>query len=169
MPGDATHVKWAQYVVSIGGVALYALGVDLLHIIGMAWLFMFGTKYVSPDLDINSKPYQRWGVLRVMFYPFMKLVPHRSKWSHHIIIGPIIVVSYFMGLVLVGCLILNRFWLPVVEPMIDRAQEILNQIMTLSLTANNATILGVCAGCLFAAVMFHNIVDKVLSGDRMEQ
>ena len=26
--------------------------------------FLFGGLFLSPDLDINSRPYQRWGVLR---------------------------------------------------------------------------------------------------------
>ena len=167
MPGDATHVKWSQYVAFIGCIGMYGIGVDLLHIICMAAIFMFGAKYVSPDLDIDSTPYHRWGILRVFFWPFVKLMKHR-KLSHNIVIGPILVVGYFSVVVLLLCVVLNRFWLPVVEPMIDQAQEILTQIMTLNLTHENAVVIGIVIACLLAAALLHIIVDKIFKGDRHE-
>lgn len=166
MPGDAVHVKWAQIAAFVASVVMYAGGVDLLHILLLAGIFMFGTKYVSPDLDINSIPYHRWGVLRVFFWPFLKLVPHRDKWSHNIILGPIVLVAYFsLVLVFIGT-ILNQFWLPVVEPMIDRAQEMLTQVMTLQVSSENMAIILPVIGCLLAAAVLHIIVDTVFTGDR---
>jgi len=167
MPGDEGHIKWAQRVVFVASVVMYSLGVDLLNIILLAGIFMFGTKYVSPDLDIDSKPYQRWGILKVFMWPFVKVMSHRQL-SHHPIFGPIIVVSYFSLVVLLLCSILNKYWLPVVEPMIDRAQVILTQVMTLNLTHENAVIIGTCVLCLMAAAELHIIVDNIFKGDRSE-
>ena len=166
MPGDAVHVKWAQRTAFVASVIMYACGIDLLHIIVMAGVFMFGTKYVSPDLDLDSIPYRRWGILRVLFWPFLKIVPHRDTWSHHIILGPIGVVAYFIFVMVVLGTVLNKFWLPVVEPMIDRAQEMLAQVMTLNVSAENMAILLPVIGCLLAACMHHIIVDIVFTGDR---
>ena len=167
MPGDATHVKWAQYAAFVGSLVMYSIGIDLLSIICMAGIFMFGTKYVSPDLDIDSTPYQRWGILKVFFYPCVKLLKHR-KLSHNPVVGPIMVVSYFFGIMLILCMVLNRFWLPVVEPMIDRAQEMLTQIMTLNLNHENTVVIGVVVVCLLAAAEWHIIIDTMFKGDRHE-
>ena len=168
MPGDAVHVKWAQRTAFVASVIMYAGGIDLLHIILMVSVFMFGTKYVSPDLDIDSVPYRRWGILRVLFWPFLKIVSHRDTWSHHIIIGPISVVTYFVFMMIVLGTVLNRFWLPVVEPMIDHAQEMLAQVMTLNVSPENMAILLPVVACLLAACVHHIIVDKVFKGDRQE-
>ena len=168
MPGDETHVKWAQYAAFVGSIVMYGIGIDLLSIICMAGIFMFGTKYVSPDLDIDSTPYQRWGILKVLFYPCVKLLKHR-KLSHNLLVGPIIVVSYFSSIMLILCMVLNRFWLPVVEPMIDRAQEMLTQIMTLNLNHDNAVVIGVVLACLLAAAEWHIIIDTMFKGDRHER
>jgi len=166
MPGDEAHVAWSERMAFVAGVVLYASGVELLYILGMVGVFLFGAKYVSPDLDIQSKPYHRWGIFRILWYPFLKLVPHRSKWSHHIILGPISVVAYFMLLVLIACEVLNTYWLPVVEPMIDQAQELLRQIVTLSPTHDNAVFMSVVIVCLLAAAAWHITLDIIMKGDR---
>ncbi len=51
----------------------------------------------SPDLDLRSAPYKRWRSLRWMWIPYQKLVPHRSWISHSFVVGPILRVLYFAG------------------------------------------------------------------------
>jgi uncharacterized metal-binding protein len=49
----------------------------------------------SPDLDLRSAPYRRWRLLRFVWIPYQKLVPHRSWISHSIFFGPILRILYF--------------------------------------------------------------------------
>jgi uncharacterized metal-binding protein len=57
----------------------------------------------SPDLDTHSRPYMRWRFLRFLWLPYQRLVPHRSRISHSLIMGPLIRALYFaVMLFLVG-------------------------------------------------------------------
>lgn len=54
----------------------------------------------SPDLDTHSRPYMRWRWLRFMWLPYQRLVPHRSRISHSLIMGPLIRALYFAVMLL---------------------------------------------------------------------
>ena len=57
--------------------------------------------YLSPDMDLESKPYKRWGWLRWIWIPYQKLIPcHRHWLSHGIIIGSVIRLLYLAALLL---------------------------------------------------------------------
>lgn len=58
-----------------------------------------------PDLDINSRPYQRWGVLRWLWWPYQRLIRHRSVLSHSPFLGTAIRISYLT------CLVISISWL----------------------------------------------------------
>jgi Uncharacterized metal-binding protein len=53
--------------------------------------YLFATFFLSPDLDINSKPYKRWGMLRIIWWPYKVVFKHRG-FSHHPIVGPLSIV-----------------------------------------------------------------------------
>lgn len=48
---------------------------------------LFGSWLLSPDLDLDSKIDDRWGPLRMIWIPYMRLVPHRHFLSHSGISG----------------------------------------------------------------------------------
>lgn len=56
--------------------------------------FMFG-----PDLDIQSRQYTRWGPLKVLWWPYKVMLPHRSRLSHSILLGTLIRVIYFLAVI----------------------------------------------------------------------
>lgn len=56
--------------------------------------FLWSGLYLSPDLDIRSDPFKRWGLLKWYWLPYQKLIPHRSIWSHGPIIGSQLRVLY---------------------------------------------------------------------------
>ena len=64
-------------------------------VIGMA-AYLFSGFWLSDDLDTNSIAYKRWGGLRFLWWPYQKMVPHRSWVSHGIGFGPIFRVAYFL-------------------------------------------------------------------------
>lgn len=58
----------------------------------------FAAYMCSPDMDTYSLPFARWGLLRFVWSPYKRLVPHRSFWSHTPIIGTSLRVVYLLGL-----------------------------------------------------------------------
>jgi uncharacterized metal-binding protein len=56
--------------------------------------YLFSGLFLSNDLDTQSRIYKRWGPLRVVWYPYQRLVAHRSMLSHGILIGPLLRVLY---------------------------------------------------------------------------
>lgn len=46
--------------------------------------YIFSTYYLSPDLDhdVGAASYRRWGILRFLWYPYKRLIKHRSWISH---------------------------------------------------------------------------------------
>lgn len=57
-----------------------------------SFAFIFGTYHLSPDLDIKSEPFKRWGILKYIWWPYQKIFKHRGK-LHNPLSGPIIIIS----------------------------------------------------------------------------
>ena len=57
--------------------------------------FVVSGLYFSPDLDLPSTSYRRWGPLRYIWLPYQRLVRHRSWISHSLLAGPLIRFAYF--------------------------------------------------------------------------
>jgi uncharacterized metal-binding protein len=49
--------------------------------------YYLGGMYLSPDLDLVSRPYKRWGFLRWLWLPYQRLIPRHRHWLSH---GPVI-------------------------------------------------------------------------------
>ena len=74
-------------------------GADPLNAAVLTGTYLASGLLFSPDLDTHSRPYKRWGPLRWIWLPYQALVPHRSWVSHSFLLGPIIRVLYFVGMV----------------------------------------------------------------------
>ncbi len=61
--------------------------------------FLLGGLWLSPDLDTQSKPLQRWGILKWLWWPYRKLIRHRSLFSHGPIIGTGLRLAYLFLLI----------------------------------------------------------------------
>lgn len=57
---------------------------------------LFSGLMFGPDLDLDSKPYRRWGPLRYLWKPYQAALPHRSTLSHGPILGTVIRIAYFL-------------------------------------------------------------------------
>jgi uncharacterized metal-binding protein len=167
MPSDAVHIKWAYRIGFVTALALYAVfHVDIVHILLMFGIYMVATKYWSPDIDLNSEPYQRWGVLSWFLYPFREHVKHRSKWSHGWILGAITINVYITCVFVIIIAVLNLVWLPVVEPAIDVGQEFITRVVTFDLTRGDFETLGMVYACSWYAHIGHVLIDTVFTGDK---
>jgi uncharacterized metal-binding protein len=81
-------------------------------ILGMGWLlfgyysliigisFLFSGLAFNGDLDIKSKIYNRWFILKWIWIPYQQF-GHRSIWTHGIILGTIIRVLW-IGVPIIG-------------------------------------------------------------------
>jgi uncharacterized metal-binding protein len=59
--------------------------------------FLFGGVMFGPDLDTVSTQYSRWGIFRLLWFPYRSFFRHRSRWSHGLLFGTLLRVIYFMG------------------------------------------------------------------------
>jgi uncharacterized metal-binding protein len=86
MPGYRTHDKVGiAAIIPITGASLY-FGHTIQDTITLAIGIAVSTYFLSPDLDLHSRIYNRWGFLRWIWIPYQKVIPHRSWLSHS---GPI--------------------------------------------------------------------------------
>lgn len=101
MPSGKKHEKinliMVRWLMVFGFFSLLFLQYDsrivsyvLVFLIGI-W---FGTYYLSPDLDIKSRPYYRFKWLRFIWKPYQHFFSHRSFWTHGLLIGDIIRMAY---------------------------------------------------------------------------
>ena len=65
------------------------LGLLMGHWCGLigGFAFLVGGLWLSPDLDTRSNALHRWGPLAFLWWPYRRLLRHRSVWSHGPLIG----------------------------------------------------------------------------------
>ncbi len=73
-------------------VGSYQFGLEV-GVIAAASHFL-GGYWLSPDLDIKSAPFLRWGILRFIWLPYQRFIPHRSPLSHAPVLGSVIRLLY---------------------------------------------------------------------------
>ncbi|WP_094228754.1 metal-binding protein [Methanolobus psychrotolerans] len=116
MPDGKTHDLINATVLIIVLSGLYYLGkertIDLSYlnmpiILAFSTAYLFATFFLSPDLDINSKPYKRWGILRIIWWPYKVVFKHRGL-SHHPVVGPLSIVMN-LAIIVASLLLLAGF------------------------------------------------------------
>ncbi len=105
MPSGKAHLRIELLLLAVWS----ALGAYLILEGWVTWpaAAIFGACYVasmaflSPDLDlVGSRPFKRWGPLRVLWWPYAAVFRHR-KLSHHWFFGPLTRVGYVLAWVAV--------------------------------------------------------------------
>jgi uncharacterized metal-binding protein len=100
-----------------------------------ALAFLLGGLLFSPDLDTRSNPTRRWGPLRLLWWPYRRLLRHRSLLSHTPLIGTAGRLLY-VGAVLLGfSWLLHPLGAPSLETLRERGLTIWLQQRPLLLTA----------------------------------
>ena len=102
MPSGATHDRitlWSLPVVAGMASILTESGELTLLVAGG---YLFGGLMLSPDLDLRSRPYKRWGWLRWIWLPYQKMLRHRSFFSHGPIVGTTLRVVYLASWLAIG-------------------------------------------------------------------
>ena len=114
MPNDTTHRIINYLALSIFLIINFYIGTekDFKIIIIFMGSYVLGTEIFTPDLDIDSKPGQRLGILS---FPIRKLSRHRGL-GHNIFIGWFLKAVYILlMLIIIGIIILtlgyNIYWI----------------------------------------------------------
>jgi uncharacterized metal-binding protein len=94
MPSGRTHdrITWWTFPLTLGGTWWLSGRWDVTSAVTASYLFsglMFG-----PDLDTRSVQVRRWGLLRWIWWPYRRLVPHRSQLSHGVLVGTFLRLVY---------------------------------------------------------------------------
>src|SRR5437868_1890322 len=100
MPSGRTHDLITIVTGAAGAPALLNTGLPDMgptNAIVLLGTYLASGLLFSPDLDLHSAPYRRWRKLRWVWIPYQRLVPHRSWVSHSLLLGPVIRVLYFAG------------------------------------------------------------------------
>lgn len=90
----------ATWLLALPFGALWWPALGLAGLACAAAAFLVGGLWLSPDLDTRSNPSQRWGPLRGLWWPYRRLLVHRSLLSHGPLIGSAGRLLYLAGLVL---------------------------------------------------------------------
>ncbi|HYP29306.1 MAG TPA: metal-binding protein [Blastocatellia bacterium] len=97
MPSGRTHDLVSLWLAIPSAGAAYYFTRDWALAAVVGGTVLFGGLMFGPDLDTQSKPYMRWGPLRILWWPYKVALPHRSRWSHGILFGTVIRIAYFLA------------------------------------------------------------------------
>lgn len=56
--------------------------------------YLFASLMFNGDLDYNTRPYNRWFILKMIWIPYQLMFRHRSIFTHGLIIGTVIRIVY---------------------------------------------------------------------------
>jgi uncharacterized metal-binding protein len=99
MPSGKTHDLVTFMLVPPTFAAAWGLTGSVALSAAATCAMLFGGLMFGPDLDIQSRQYTRWGLLRFLWLPYKLAFRHRSRWSHGIVFGTLIRVVYFAAVV----------------------------------------------------------------------
>ncbi|MBC7474450.1 MAG: metal-binding protein, partial [Candidatus Sericytochromatia bacterium] len=94
MPSGKTHDSIAWYCFIPFSYLCWYLTNDLEAVFIYTFAYFFSNLMFSGDLDLVSIQSKRWGIFRWIWIPYRKMIPHRSKWSHGILLGTVFRIFY---------------------------------------------------------------------------
>jgi len=77
----------ATWILALPFGLLWGPWLGLAGITAGGLAFLIGGLWLSPDLDTRSNPSRRWGPLRLLWWPYRRLLRHRSLLSHSPFLG----------------------------------------------------------------------------------
>ena len=95
MPSGKTHDKITIVFLPILILILYFLNIPNISLIIICG-FLFSSFMFNGDLDIVSRPYNRWLFLKIIWIPYQSIFSHRSTFTHGLVIGTLVRLLYIM-------------------------------------------------------------------------
>ncbi len=104
---DKATMLWAMPFGLVIGILLdFQFG-----IIG-SFAFAFGGLWLSPDLDTHCRALKRWGILKIVWWPYRQVIRHRSILSHGPLIGTSVRIIYLLIFTFLTLFVLQPFGFP---------------------------------------------------------
>lgn len=97
--------------------------------------FLVGGLWLSPDLDTRSRATHRWGPLALVWWPYRRLLSHRSLLSHAPLLGSAGRLLYLVALVLALSWLAQPLGSPSPWVITQRASQLWHQHQPLVLAA----------------------------------
>lgn len=118
MPGFTGHTVANGIVLAGTTVVMASQGWSMQDIIAVDAGILVSTLILSPDMDLfTSRSMDDWGLLRIFWWPYAKLVKHRDR-LHIPVLGTTVRWLYTLGLI--GLIVLLfRFWFSRIGLQVD--------------------------------------------------
>jgi uncharacterized metal-binding protein len=97
--------------------------------------FLLGGLWLSPDLDTRSNATRRWGPLRLLWWPYRRLLSHRSLLSHSPLLGTGLRLLWLALMVVAVCAVLQPLGAPAPQELLQGGQKLWGSHRPLLLTA----------------------------------
>ncbi len=146
MPSGETHLKinWIVLILINILIVFFHTLIEIREFALFNIIYILTSYLISPDLDVNSTVYKRWGLLRLIWYPYREIMKHRGL-SHSVAFGPLSIILNLALYILPVILFLN---------MID-------QIPQIRFEGQLADVTLISVICIFLIVEIHIIADKI--------
>lgn len=130
MPNAQGHDAITHIVAASTGIAAGALYGWRVGLVAGAACWLSGWM-LSPDLDLNSAPSNRWGPLEFVWWPYRTLADHRG-FSHWPVIGVATRLLYLYGMLVLLAAVASWFyrwpWLQGFDRTMQSAQTAVPEI-----------------------------------------
>lgn len=95
MPSGKTHFRFNLLMLLLLVILFMKfLAFSFIEIIVFAFVYLICASIFSPDMDrSNSKAFKKWGMLKILWYPYAIFSKHRGI-SHTIFVGTLIRILY---------------------------------------------------------------------------
>lgn len=161
MPSGKTHDLITLLILPPTFVAAYLLSSDIYLSTIVVAATLFGGFMFGPDLDTNSTQYQRWGVVKFLWWPYKTVFSHRSRFTHGIFLGTVVRIVYFIAvssLVVALALFVKEVWM---GNRVDEQTLIalsFQKVFTLICSIDKKTTIALVSGLWWGAAS-HTITD----------
>ena len=96
------------------------LGLPGVAVAGLA--FLLGGLWLSPDLDTRSRATGRWGPLHLLWWPYRRLLSHRSLLSHSPLLGTAGRLAYLAAALALAAAALHPLGAPAPHKLLEQSQ-----------------------------------------------
>ena len=105
MPNGKTHDIITFVAAPVVAGATYWLTKDFKTSAIIFICYLFASFMFNGDLDMNSKPYNRWWLFKMIWIPYQLMFHHRSVFTHGLVIGTVIRILYIsiIPLIIFSC------------------------------------------------------------------
>ena len=125
----------ATWILALPFGALWWPWLGLSGVATAGGAFLLGGLLLSPDLDTRSNPTRRWGPLRLLWWPYRRLLRHRSLLSHSPLLGTAGRLGYLAAALVAICLLLQPLGGPPPQQLLTAGRALWQQQRPLVLAA----------------------------------